>query len=61
MGLCAHLPHNVRGFIKKGRERGSVESRREEVELRGGGSDEMITWDVLTAAGMERGDNRMDG
>lgn len=37
MGLCAHLPHNVRGFIKKGRERGSVESRREEVELRRGG------------------------
>lgn len=48
MGLCAHLPHNVRGFIKKGGERGSVESRREEEEL--GGSDEMITWDVLTAA-----------
>ena len=52
MGLCAHLPHNVRGFIKKGRERGSVESRREEL---GGGSDKMITWDVLTAAGKEGG------
>lgn len=45
MGLCAHLPHNVRRFMEKGREGGSLASKREE-ELGG-----VITWDVLTEEG----------
>lgn len=50
MGLCAHLPHNVRRFMEKGRERESVEDKRE-VGLGG----VMITWDVLTVAEMKGG------
>lgn len=34
MGLFTHLPHNVRGFMEKHGERGSMERRREE----GGGA-----------------------
>lgn len=37
MGLCAHLAHNVRGFIEEDRERGTSKSRREEEKLGSGG------------------------
>lgn len=37
MGLCAHLPHNVRGFIEEDREWGTARSRREEEKLGSGG------------------------
>lgn len=44
MGLFTHLPHNVRGFMEKHRERGSMGGV-------GGGSEEMITGEGCSDSG----------
>lgn len=53
MGLFTHLPHNVRGFMEKHGEQGSMEKRREEGRRRRG-SDEIITGEGCSDSGKER-------